>query len=423
MRSAILFVLAASATSYAGTPGTTTAGFADAVTRHTSVHTWGTSPKYVTVGTYGFADFIGLARFDSAGVLDPTFGTNGQTTLTVGNWSTAMASDTANGTIVTAGEFNNSSTGCDQPLLTRWNGDGTRDSTFGSNGIVRASFGGCVSNFDGYLTDVKINSSSQILVLGASAASHGVVARYTWSGTLDTSFASGGIADVAGLVGLAGNTTVAFTSLRLWNGKIIVAGYFQTSGQHYQQILVRLTGSGALDTTFNGTGYVTPLQAIAGADELATWALPLTGSGIMTAGESDGEIVLRRFNSDGTADTTFGTQGVVLISTTAGDYLSNPIVDTASQGRYVVAATYNAPQGSQVDKEFWTTRILSNGNTDVTFGTAGVHRVTFFTNTPHEDILYDMLVDSTDRTILSGDADGECGVARLTASGFNDTTF
>ena len=126
---------------------------------------------------------ISLAAQAAIGDLDPTFGAGGKVTTLVGS-SNSYANAVAvqlDGKIVVAGI----------PLLTRYNSDGTLDTTFGTNGIVTNSG---INQGKG----VVIQTDGKILVAGnpnvGRLNSDFWVARLNSNGSLDTSFGTNGIA-------------------------------------------------------------------------------------------------------------------------------------------------------------------------------------------------------------------------------------
>ena len=137
--------------------------------------------------------------------------------------------------------------------LVRYNVDGSLDSTFGTNGIVRIDLT-TTGDWDeasdlALQADGKIIVSVQILV-GSSFAFG--AARFEADGHLDPSFGTGGLA------------TVTFSSLNDFargvavqdDGKIVLAGQ-SANLMNPDVALARLTTGGALDSAFGSGGRVT----------------------------------------------------------------------------------------------------------------------------------------------------------------------
>ena len=131
------------------------------------------------------------------------------------------------------------------PTLVRYNSNGSLDTTFGSKGLVTVP-----SNFS--MDSLLIQPSNGDIVVGGLSTSSAAFAllRYTPNGTLDSTFGSGGEVVTPG----AG---VKITCLALENGDIVAGGTSTaTSGA-----LARYTLSGSLDTTF-GSGGIVMTQAV-----------------------------------------------------------------------------------------------------------------------------------------------------------------
>src|SRR5215470_8526399 len=118
-----------------------------------------------------FANFA-LARYNSNGTLDTTFGTGGQAVTDFGMddraFSVALQED---GKIVAAGMTGNNF------ALARYNSNGTLDATFGSGGKVITDFAGANDIALGVAirTDGKIVAAGRTFVSGRPAFG---VARY-----------------------------------------------------------------------------------------------------------------------------------------------------------------------------------------------------------------------------------------------------
>ena len=99
-----------------------------------------------------------------------------------------------------------------------------------------------------------VQSDGNILAAGTATidnTSQFVVARYTSAGILDTTFNNNGIATTA-----IGDTANGLDIGLQSNGYSVVAGYSRTSGTT-QVALARYNTSGSLDTSFGTDGIVT----------------------------------------------------------------------------------------------------------------------------------------------------------------------
>ena len=130
---------------------------------------------------------------------------------------------------------------------------GTLDTTFGGTGLVSAHPGdpaGLVM-----ANSMTVQSNGEIIQVGQATdpTTHNTdiaVVRYTASGTLDTSFGTGGVVLTPITTGAGAPT--ASDVLVDSQGRIVVVG---GDGSHFE--LLRYTSSGQLDSTFGNGGLVT----------------------------------------------------------------------------------------------------------------------------------------------------------------------
>jgi uncharacterized delta-60 repeat protein len=177
--------------------------------------------KLVVAGTTNAnspqADFA-LARYNSNGTLDPGFGTGGKVTTTFNDFDAvgalALQSD---GKIVAAGMTVVNM--APNFAVARYNSDGTLDSTFGVGGKVITAFGGPAQAFG-----VAIQSDGKIVAAGfahVNANFDFALARYNSNGTLDTTFGTGGKKKTAfGVPSVAQVNSVTIQR----DGKIVAVG-------------------------------------------------------------------------------------------------------------------------------------------------------------------------------------------------------
>ena len=203
--------------------------------------------------------------------------------------------------------------------------------------------------------DGLVLESNAIVAVGAKD-SQLMVARLTPLGLIDTTFnAPNGF--VTATLGTSSQATdvVADTQDRL-----VVAGSFN-AGTDSDVFIRRYTPTGALDGAFGGNNGV----IISGADSETAAGLAIVGDKILvasSAGTTLGRrIRVRRYATDGTLDTTFGTQGVAEYApSNAG--VSPLDLAVMPDGRIVVLARDG---GTAL-----VIRFTPNGAIDTLFGTA-----------------------------------------------------
>src|SRR5690242_369082 len=180
-----------------GTAGKVTLAFpgANDVARATAIQSDG---KIIAAGTDG-NDFM-LVRYNSNGSVDTTFGSSGRVTTDFSgsiDQAFAVLID-SNGKYVAAGSSTNPSSGTDVALA-RYNTNGSLDVSFGTGGKVTTDF---FNNSDQAFA-IAIDSSQKI-VIGGRAFNPGsppstpstsfdfALARYSTTGVLDSTFGTGG---------------------------------------------------------------------------------------------------------------------------------------------------------------------------------------------------------------------------------------
>ncbi len=146
------------------------------------------------VSLSAFYDFA-LTRYLSDGTLDTTFGVGGKVESDLGALNLDQARSAvlqADGKIVAAGTTI-ARNGLSQPFaIVRYDADGTIDNTFGKRGLARVDFG----SFDQGARSILLQPNGKLVVVGyadtESSDSDFLTARLNSNGTLDTTFGTGG---------------------------------------------------------------------------------------------------------------------------------------------------------------------------------------------------------------------------------------
>jgi uncharacterized delta-60 repeat protein len=218
--------------------------------------------------------------------------------------------------------------------VARYNSDGGFDAGFGEGGQVTTDFGA----FD-EANGVAVQPDGKTLAAGATGAEDFALARYNPDGSLDTSFDDDGLVTTD----FGGNQDVAFTVAIQPDGKVVAAGSSSPDvfTQHFA--LVRYNPDGSLDTSFGGDGLVVTDVGFARVRALAFQ----TDGKILAAGDGSSGSVLVRYNPDGSLDTSFDGDGLVTVESiiiAAAVQSDGRIVVGGGAGDFVLAR-YN-PDGS-----------------------------------------------------------------------------
>jgi uncharacterized delta-60 repeat protein len=281
-----------------------------------------------TVFSYG-ADFA-IARYNSNGTLDNTFGTGGKVITPVDTnydygTSVVLQSD---GKIILAGY--SLIGGIEVFSIVRYNNNGTLDNTFGSSGIVVTQ----VAAFNNRARAVKLQSDGKIIVGGDANSSFGLV-RYNIDGSLDNTFGSGGIVNSS----FGPSSDVAYSIAIQNDNKILLCGYHYYNTE-FDFELARYNTNGTLDSTFGVGGNI--VTSVGTGQEIGL-SMTLQNDGkILIGGYSfngvNNDFALLAYNDDGTLDNTFGSGGTVTTDIAGGDDLAYSI-GIQSDGKIILVGS------------------------------------------------------------------------------------
>ncbi len=322
-----------------------------------------------------------------------------------------------------------------QIAVLRYAIDGTPDSTFGTGGVVRTAVG----TDSAEAVAVAVQPDGKIVVAGTILAANfsgkGIVLlRYMPDGTLDTTFGASGTTPgiVIKTIGTGADTAAAALALQpaalLADVKIIVAGHALTSAKT-DIVLLRYNLDGTPDSGFGSSGIVTtPLVSDAAA--LAIQLQPADNK-IVAAGSvgnfsnSSMDSVLLRYNTDGTLDTTFGVNGIVITGIGGGNDFANALV--LQPDRKIVVAGHANVNFSADTSDIALLRYDEFGALETTFGLpAQAGKVV--TTLGGFDNAFSVALQSDLKIVVSGNT-GSAGsavrvaVLRFDASGVLDPTF
>jgi len=182
------------------------------------------------------------------------------------------------------------------------------------NGIITTDFNG--NNDIG--KSIILQPDGKLVVVGNSVDSSGdskfALVRYNSNGSLDGSFGLGGkiTTDVSFAFDAASSAVIQA------DGKLVVAGYSDSSSHLSSFELVRYNTNGSLDTSFGTNGKV--ITQVGNSDDQAKSIAIQPNGKLIAAGYSRGidgvkNFVLVRYNADGSLDTTFGNNGMEVSTT------------------------------------------------------------------------------------------------------------
>jgi uncharacterized delta-60 repeat protein len=265
-----------------------------------------------------------IVRYNADGTLDGSFGTGGVVTTEVGSladraFDVIIAGD---GKILAAGFTTRSpADGGRSFALARYNSNGALDTSFGTNGIVvtRVAPG---SSPDA-INQVKFDSQGRIVVGGHADMGAGnggfnlAAARYNPNGTLDTSFDTDGIVTTATAPGDGAEFGLAIAIDS--TGRILLGGDAEMppGSFRFDLAVVRFNSDGSLDMSFDGDGKVVADPGPGDTDNdleglliQRTGKILIGGSSAPTSFGVDTDFLVARYLPDGSLDSSFGIGGI-----------------------------------------------------------------------------------------------------------------
>jgi uncharacterized delta-60 repeat protein len=371
--------------------------------------------------------------FAAAGDLDLSFGEDGIVNTDSGNTSESLI-DLAvqtDGKLVAIG-YSGTGGGANQRIvIVRYNVNGTIDTTFGTSGrviIPQRMPGQIALQPDGKIVFVS--------PYGASPFANFYVGRLNTDGSFDTTFGGTGTINL----NLRGTDDRANYVKVQPDGKIMVGGTSSRalSGSVDDAALVRFNPNGSLDTSFDGDGKLFSTVAPQGQTESRFRFIFQPDGKILHVGglisyDMNNQYALQeflvvRYNPDGSLDTTFDTDGVVVTrfdapQSTRTDAGGGSVV-LQSDGKIVVAGTaylHNAPNSAMVA----VARYNTDGSPDSSYGSGGKALISYSSSTV--STANEIEIQADNKIVIAGNSSSNSSsnptVARLGTNGSLDTSF
>jgi len=277
--------------------------------------------KIVTVGYQNYNSNIELAvnRYNSNGTLDTSFGTGGRAVTTSGA-ATCVALQ-PDGKIIVVG-YHEPGFG-----VFRYNPDGSLDNSFGVGGFVVTTLGSYPS-----VNEVLVQPDGRIVAVGSSQSPLSTfIVRYTSDGSLDNAFGTGGKVTSS----ISDNAPAAALQP---DGKIVASGYSYPIAGQLATTIVRYNANGSVDTGFGSNGIFTPDYRFFRGYGIAIQPdgkILFFGPGTLAEGSAVRGFAVLRLNYTGSLDTSFGSGGKTV--TPIGSYDSGASAGTLQPDGKILA--------------------------------------------------------------------------------------
>ena len=294
---------------------------------------------------------------------------------------------------------------------------GDLDSTFNSVGFNTLDM---QSGEDNEAYGIAIQSNGRIVIAGYVYDSDGfynaAIARYLQNGTLDNSFNTTGYFNLF----LDDNSETDAVAIQS-DGKIVAAGHALNSSLDVDFLVIRLKSDGSLDSTF-GTNGITITDFDGYNDYGYEIAIQSNGKILVSGSSYDGdydEFAIARYNADGSLDSSFSADGWLMEIVGSGN--SEVFGLAVEPGGKIYAGGY-CENGT--DSDFGLIRLNNDGTMDNTFNSTGE----VVTDIDGYNECLNALVLQTDGKIVTGgfannDSDDDFALVRYNTDGTLDDTF
>lgn len=320
--------------------------------------------KILAVGAiYTTKWYIYLAQYNMNGSLDTTFGTSGRRNIDVGPSITMTVGNaiyTADNKILITtnsffsdGDFN----------IIKTNKFGDLETSFGTNGI--ATFEGLNNDQEGRIalrTDGKIllSGNSNNNPVSGSYEQH-ILMLVNENGTLDNNFGINGKIFTNFYIN---NSQQISGLLILSDNSVLVSGsYFANTTTAGDGFVAKFSSDGNLVTSFGTNGISTVVfsnsEGFSGFnDYMNSMTVQNDGKIIITGLSNSGtnKCCVARFNSDGTLDATFGTNGQIVFSIYGFDDVARD-VKAQPDGKIVISGLSKI---NSLDRVYMVARLTEN---------------------------------------------------------------
>lgn len=341
----------------------------------------GDGSHFVGGNTAGFQPDMVVDKLNPDGSPVTDFGSGGRVTVDLpGRSSLAKLLRQSDGKLVLVGyrvddgPTTSTSDNFALVVVVRLNADGSRDSSFGADGVVEFDI-----NPNQTTQRTELVGSGALLSDGAILAVGGVVTNgngvhyfavrfAAGDGAVDTAFGTAHPDFAAGTANIqVGSSTGAIGKAVVLqpDGKIVIAGQAQNGFSTVNGVVARLNADGSVDTSFGNNGAF----SVANATDLKSIAR-LDDGRFVVAGTATVDRQFRpltaRITAAGAADVGYGDNGVMILNPVNGGF--NDVVVLADGRLAAVGTTASQSSGSP---DLLYTVLLADGALDTGFGTDG----------------------------------------------------
>ncbi|MCS6955137.1 MAG: delta-60 repeat domain-containing protein, partial [Candidatus Calescibacterium sp.] len=235
---------------------------------------------------------------------------------------------------------------------------------------------------DDYGLSLSIDASGKVYVLGDSnngRKSVVYISRFNSDGSVDRTFGSEGKVVFKNIAGGSWDKTY-LSCLHVKEDKIYVSGESMNSNSDYDAFVIKLNSNGSLDSTF-ANGGILVLNNLAGGqwDDFGRAIyfhekIYLAGKSWNAQGENaHTDVFVVRINNDGSIDKSFGKDGKVILNSVAGGDWDDDVfaLQVDSKCKVYIGGTSWNGRGGNSGIDGYVIRLNSAGSLDESFGKRG----------------------------------------------------
>ncbi|QSX41115.1 Ig-like domain-containing protein [Shewanella cyperi] len=325
-----------------------------------------------------------LLRFNQDGSMDTSLAGTGQVSVsraaTPNSEAYDLTIDATGKILVTTTERTSDVDATPIFNLYRYNSDGTLDTGFADNGWFGLDAANAGTRRYNEASMVELDSQNRILLagkVGDGNETHMAMLRLTDAGQLDSSFGSNGIGHYY-LEPAEANSKPLMVHQES-NGNLNIFSH-QTGNEGHDLGWTKVNVDGHATTPFANDGTV-----IAGADDLtipfdqfedlnkvrvdAQGRTLAVGNGEDSNKTTGEDAFIRRYNVDGSLDTSFGNGGIYQVDLGTGDYIRDIQLDDSGNIWLLETSDWN-------NTTFHLIKLTPDGQPDTSYGTNGVATLT-----------------------------------------------
>ncbi len=373
--------------------------------------------------TFLFLSFIiSSVSFGQDGKLETTFGTNGTKLISTNSGNAEILSILKDENKLVGVGFSRNGN-FDKISIVRMDLNGNLDTTFGNTGLVTIPIG----TGHGRASSIIQQPDGKYLVAGWTRFSNKdqyVILRILPNGSLDSSFGEGGL-----VTGVFSNSSFAEDEIAqialLSDNKIVIAGR-SYNGQDDDGFVACFNTDGTINQSFGTNGVViVKFDVIPPYESVRALAIDKSdniylGGDVAVGFNIEDAFFIMKLNKDGVKDTSFGTNGVVTKVLSANVIAGLNTMEIDAKGRILTGG--GAFDTDELDNNYFLTRYNPNGTPDMSFGQNGQ---VILARSANESIS-DLIVFPSGLIIAAGTTGGfpsSFAMVRLFENGSQDISF